>query len=49
MKTKLKKINKKSCIIAVDLGKTKHICRFVNSCGLESKLIPVYNNHGSFS
>lgn len=48
MKANLKKINEKTLIVAVDLGKLKHVCRFISISGFESKPIPIYNNRASF-
>lgn len=49
MKTKLKKIDEKCLIVAVDLAKSKHVCRFISICGFESKPVNVYNNIRSFN
>ena len=49
MKTKLSKIDEKCLIVAVDLAKSKHVCRFISICGIESKPVNVYNNIRSFN
>ena len=49
METKLRKIDEKCLIVAVDLAKSKHVCRFISISGIESKPVNVYNNIGSFN
>ena len=49
METKLKKIDERCLIIAVDLAKSKHVCRFISLNGIESKPMNVYNNQNSFN